>query len=242
MLSAFRNHFGVPGVVAVAALVFAMFGGAYAASNPGGSHATSSKAKPKQGPRGPRGKTGATGPQGPAGPVGPQGLAGVAGAQGKQGIQGAPGAPGAPGEPWTPNGTLPSEATETGGWWMGESSDTIGTAAISFPVPLSTVDAEGIVDTAIHVMVDGDASPPAGCTGGSFSTPKADPGNLCVYIARSEGIESALDLHTLSVYKLDHRKTLLKNAISPSGALLSFLSGFEEASSYMSGSFAVTAP
>jgi hypothetical protein len=125
---------------------------------------------------------------------------------------------------------------------MGESSDLSGTAAISFPIPLSATDAAGISDTAIHIMVIGDSSPPTGCTGGSFSEPKADPGNLCVYVARSEGLESGIDLHNLSVLKLDHKKTpLLKNAISASGAILT-LGGFEEVSSYVTGSFAVTAP
>ena len=33
MLSPLRNRFGIPGVISVIALVFAMFGGAYAATN-----------------------------------------------------------------------------------------------------------------------------------------------------------------------------------------------------------------
>jgi hypothetical protein len=106
MLSPLRNRFGIPGVISVIALVFAMLGGAYAASNSGDGGATAS-AKAKKGPRGPRGKTGPAGPAGPAGPQGPAGAngakgdkgdAGSPGAQGDAGAPGANGAPGAPGE------------------------------------------------------------------------------------------------------------------------------------------------
>lgn len=96
MFSAFRTKFGIPGVIAVIALVFAMFGGAYAASNSGGkSDATASATK--KGPRGPRGPRGKTGPTGPVGPAGAQGQAGAAGAKGDKGDAGAQGAAGATG-------------------------------------------------------------------------------------------------------------------------------------------------
>jgi collagen triple helix repeat protein len=92
MFSTLRTRFGIPGVISVMALVFAMLGGAYAASNDsGGGKATASKAKAKRGPRGPRG---ATGPAGPAGPAGPQGPAGASGKDGSNGTNGTPGAPG----------------------------------------------------------------------------------------------------------------------------------------------------
>ena len=91
MFSLLRNRFGIPGVISVIALVFAMFGGAYAASNDGGGKATAS-AKAKKGPRGPKGPKGDTGPAGPAGPAGPQG------ANGKDGANGTNGAPGKDGE------------------------------------------------------------------------------------------------------------------------------------------------
>jgi len=44
MLSPLRNRFGIPGVISVIALVFAMFGGAYAASNSGDGPTASGKA------------------------------------------------------------------------------------------------------------------------------------------------------------------------------------------------------
>ena len=90
MLSPLRNRFGIPGVISVVALVFAMLGGAYAANNSSDGGATAS-AKAKRGPKGPKG---ATGPAGPAGPQGAAGAKGDAGANGSNGAQGAQGLPG----------------------------------------------------------------------------------------------------------------------------------------------------
>jgi hypothetical protein len=93
MFSTLRTRFGIPGVISVIALVFAMFGGAYAASNSGGGKATAS-AKAKKGPRGPKGATGPTGPAGPQGPAGANGKDGAPGSNGTNGTNGAPGADG----------------------------------------------------------------------------------------------------------------------------------------------------
>jgi Collagen triple helix repeat (20 copies) len=94
MLSRLREHFGSAGlIVAIVALIAALGGGAYAASNSGGGKATAS-AKGKQGPRGKTGKTGPAGPQGSAGPAGAKGDkgdAGAAGANGKDGTNGTNG-------------------------------------------------------------------------------------------------------------------------------------------------------
>lgn len=97
MFSSLRNRFGIPGVISVIALVFAMAGGAFAANDlgsSGGDSKATASAKGKQGPRGKTGKTGKTGPAGPAGPAGPQGPAGPAGAKGDAGAAGSPGANG----------------------------------------------------------------------------------------------------------------------------------------------------
>jgi hypothetical protein len=111
MFSTLRTRFGIPGVISVIALVFAMFGGAYAASNSsGGGKATASAAKGKPGPRGKTGKTGPAGPQGPAGPTGPAGPAGAKGDAGAPGAQGNPGAPGTPGT----NGTSATTTSFSG--------------------------------------------------------------------------------------------------------------------------------
>jgi hypothetical protein len=94
MFSTLRNRFGIPGVISVIALVFAMFGGAYAASNTSGGGKATASAKGKKGPRGPKGATGPAGPAGAQGPAGPAGAKGDAGAAGTNGTSGAPGAPG----------------------------------------------------------------------------------------------------------------------------------------------------
>jgi hypothetical protein len=101
----FRKHFNAGTIIAIAALVFAMTGGAYAVtSGSGGAHATAQTAKKKSkvlrgpaGPRGPEGKqgpagpTGAPGPAGPAGPTGPAGPPGTNGANGTAGKNGTNG-------------------------------------------------------------------------------------------------------------------------------------------------------
>ena len=88
MFSTLRTRFGIPGVISVIALVFAMFGGAYAASNSSSGGKATASAKAKQGPRG---KTGKTGPAGPVGPVGAQGPAGAKGDTGAAGSNGSNG-------------------------------------------------------------------------------------------------------------------------------------------------------
>jgi hypothetical protein len=88
MHSTLRNRLGIPGVISVIALVFAMFGGAYAASSSGGGSKATASAKAKRGPRGPRG---ATGPAGPVGPAGTNGKDGAPGTSGKDGTNGTNG-------------------------------------------------------------------------------------------------------------------------------------------------------
>jgi hypothetical protein len=98
MLSPLRNRFGIPGVISVIALVFAMLGGAYAASNNSGGGKATASAKAKKGPRGPKGATGPQGPQGPAGAKGDKGDTGLAGAVGSAGAPGSAGSAGADGK------------------------------------------------------------------------------------------------------------------------------------------------
>jgi hypothetical protein len=90
MFSTLRSRFGIPGVISVIALVFAMFGGAYAASNSSGDQKATASAKAKRGPKGPRG------PKGAKGDTGPQGLQGAAGS-GSQGDKGDTGNTGSAG-------------------------------------------------------------------------------------------------------------------------------------------------
>ncbi len=93
MFSTLRTRFGIPGVISVMALVFAMLGGAYAANNSSGGGKATASAKAKKGPRGPKGATGPAGPQGPAGAQGAPGANGKDGSNGSNGSNGASGKP-----------------------------------------------------------------------------------------------------------------------------------------------------
>jgi hypothetical protein len=209
MFSTLRTRFGIPGVISVIALVFAMFGGAYAASNSssGGGKATAS-AKAKKGPRGPKGATG------PAGPVGPQGAAGPQGAKGDPGTKGADGTPGqsvtataesagancaaggvkytsASGDNYVCNGTfgsgtLPAHVTEKGSWaffgWAEDGEPGTEFVGVSFPVAL----AAGLDESHVRYVPTPDAQPatnnpdPVHCSG-TAEDPTAASGYLCVY-------------------------------------------------------------
>ena len=114
MLQRVRKHMNPATAIAFLALVFALTGGAFAATGGGGSpsHATltasvaksNAKAKTKAGPRGPAGPKGATGAAGPTGPAGSAGATGPGGAQGPQGPAGNNGENGKAGAPGA-NGT-----------------------------------------------------------------------------------------------------------------------------------------
>ncbi len=111
MFQVVRRHINATSVLAFVALVFALTGGAFAASSHGGgagakaaasrgarspdggpvSVAAKSKSKAKAGPRGPAGRRGATGATGATGTTGPAGPAGPAGPKGENGTAGAPG-------------------------------------------------------------------------------------------------------------------------------------------------------
>jgi hypothetical protein len=112
MFERIHQKLGTAGfIISIVALVAALSGGAYAATNSGGGKATAS-AKAKQGPRG---KTGKTGPAGPAGPVGPVGPAGPKGDAGAAGSNGTPGTPGAAGKSVTVTAAGGSECEGHGG-------------------------------------------------------------------------------------------------------------------------------
>ncbi len=125
MLSWIRRQLSPATAMAFVALVFALTGGAFAATGGGGSpsHATltasaaKAKAKTKAGPRGPagpKGAPGATGATGPAGATGPQGPAGPAGAAGAKGENGAAGTNGTNGTNGTSVTSIESK-TKIGG-------------------------------------------------------------------------------------------------------------------------------
>jgi Collagen triple helix repeat (20 copies) len=196
MFSAIRKHLNSATVVAFVALIFAMTGGAFAASGHGGGSgskasaflvatAAKSKAKPKvkvgpRGPAGPKGAPGATGPAGATGPQGPQGAKGEAGpasvgTEGKEGKEGRQGPQGEPGKDGTTgfSETLPPGKTETGTWAVGF-TEVPTLISISFNIPLE----KELESTQVHYVPNGTSTPECpGNTGNSI----AEPGNLCIY-------------------------------------------------------------
>jgi len=209
MFSLLRNRFGVPGVISVIALVFAMFGGAYAASDSGGGDATASgkkSKKSKKGPRGPRGK------QGKQGPAGAPGAPGPAGAQGPKGDTGSGGSNGANGKSivTTPipegevqceefggtelevEGSGNSEAVCNGATGFTETlppgetetgawvaSIPAGSGESLVPISFAIPLVAGLPEEKVHKT--GDAGFAAVCPG-SPASPEAVSGHLCVYV------------------------------------------------------------
>jgi hypothetical protein len=275
MLSPLRNRFGIPGVISVIALVFAMMGGAYAATNSEGGGKATASAKAKAGPRGPRGKTGSAGPAGPAGPQGPAGPAGAKGDTGAKGDKGdtgntgntgsagasvtssvvgaggdaghcvtvggskfvagagttyaCNGAEGEAGEPWTPNNALPSEATETGTWGFTSTGAIEQYVPIGFSIPLADAAADQI-----QFHISGESGFATPCPG-TVDSPKAKPGNLCVY----RGIFANWG-NPNNVYSPGGAETLEGEGIGASGVILYYES--MPAGKREDGSFAITAP
>src|SRR3954471_6252362 len=218
MFSPLRNRFGIPGVISIIALVFAMTGGAFAAKslNSVGSKATASAGgrRGQRGPRGPIGKPGPAGPQGPVGakgdtgaagtngavgPVGPAGKdgatgpAGSAGATGPAGTAGLTGATGATGQSGF-TATLPSGEIEVGTWSGTVGASGLDFAPLSFPIPL----AEDLGEANVHIIGEGGTGG-TGCTGGKANTPKVgiEPGNLCVYVFSVFGGEELVEVKAI---------------------------------------------
>jgi hypothetical protein len=204
MFSTIRKRLTYANVVLTVALVFAMSGGAYAASK---YVITSTKQISPKVLKSLKGANGAQGPVGEKGLAGPEGKAGIAGTTGPTGAPGANGvsvtskqlttseaacakAGGSEftaaegkkttacnGSPWTAGGTLPEGATETGQWILfdnGQAKEPQVTS-ISFSVPLhAPLDAADV-----HFIAEG-ATPPTGCAG-TLEKPQAANGNLCVF-------------------------------------------------------------
>jgi hypothetical protein len=198
MFSALRKriHLSPATVIAGLALMFAMTGGAYAAKK---YLITSTKQISPSVLASLKGKAGTAGPAGPAGPAGtgsqgPQGPAGTKGADGSPGPQGSQGPAGAQGLQGKqgvihPEETLPSGASETGTWTLaigptlpGLGELGIGTAAISFTIPLAEAQDPGRVVYLPEAYgtpgFEGAAKPE--CPGNAREA-KAEPGFLCIY-------------------------------------------------------------
>lgn len=187
MLSRIHNKLGTAGlVVSIVALVAALGGAAYAASDnhlSGGEKKEVKKiAKSFQG-KGPTGATGAQGPTGPAGPAGsagptgpegPAGPAGPTGPTGKTGATGVTGPTGPEGSPWTAGGTLPSGKTETGAWSFGPTAGVqFATVTGSFNIPLAK-------ESKKVIILKAGKGETTECPG-TAENPKAAAGFTCVY-------------------------------------------------------------
>jgi hypothetical protein len=266
MVSMVRRNLNAPTAVAVIALVFAMVGGAFAASGSGGGKAGASAAG-KQGPRGPRGPKG---PAGPAGSVGPQGVPGSPGAPGGKGDPGAPGVSpvgtafagnqkgcteggvefkganttvacnGVDGEDGETGFTevLPPGKTETGTWGGLLEEGEIGVVPVSFNIPLL-----GAPDPVL--VKRGEDGTAEGCPGLVGGTPQADPDKLCVYINSLTGTlfeEPNEDppIEPISFIDPTVQFGTTGEAAAPSGVMLQ-LGACESAPCVVFGTWAVTA-
>ncbi len=251
MFSTLRTRFGIPGVISVIALVFALVGGAYAANNSSSGGKATASAKAKKGPKGPKGATGPAGPAGAQGPAGPAGAKGDAGANGSNGAagptgptgtagaKGATGAAGATGATGFSGftETLPAGKTETGVWATGPSAVQSGDEVfvpLSFPIPLAQASSKAFYLKEEEVAHEEGPGFEAGCTG-TVENPTAPEGTLCVYTDFEGGS---------NVKFLFFNFNEVVGGYHPTGAVMEFVNFTEEEEGrYVGvGSWAVTAP
>jgi hypothetical protein len=186
MLSRLRRGFGVPGVISVVALVFAMTGGAFAAKY----LITSTK---QISPSVLKKLKGATGPAGAQGLAGAKGDSGPQGAAGKEGPEGPEGPEGSP---WAAGGTLPAGETETGAFG-GIGGEIFFLAAVSFQLPLSAeLDSTHVKGIKLGGTVPAECEDPEHPGTAGPANPEADPGYLCVFVGRDDATTGANPLIT----------------------------------------------
>jgi hypothetical protein len=192
-----RIHVSPATAIATLALVFAMTGGAYAASKYLITSTKQISPKVLKSLKGANGKNGAAGPAGPAGAAG-AGTAGAAGPQGPAGAAGPKGETGPAGTNGTngTNGTtgftefLPKGKTEQG-VWTASGSGVTGSGAISFVIPLESAPAAHYVNSSGQELTGTEERTPSVCTGSAVN-PTAPEGTLCVYATsgRENGVST----------------------------------------------------
>jgi len=207
MISRVRRRFTYANVLMTLAFVFAMSGGAYAASKyvitstkqispkvlkslvgkTGPAGVAGKEGAPGKegvpGKEGPAGKEGAAGKEGKEGPEGPKGETGSVGAKGETGATGPAGPAGKNGTGGGFSKTLPSGETETGTWTSQIYTETHRSfSPISFAIPLANPIGrnEAYYVTLEEQKKENGKEPPAECSG-SVEEPKASKGTLCVY-------------------------------------------------------------
>lgn len=171
MFARIHGKLGTAGlIVAIVALVAALGGTAFAMAGLNSKQKKEVKKIAKQY----AGKPGATGPQGPAGANGKDGAPGGQGATGPRGLQGEPGENGEAGacSEANPECLLPVGATETGDWSFYAKNNSGDFAQITFPMR---------VEPAPTVRWIGPLQASTTECPGTFSSPEATPGNLCIY-------------------------------------------------------------
>jgi len=184
MFSKLHERLGTAGlVVAIVALVVALAGTAFAAAGLNSTQKKEVKKIAKQfagkpGAPGAVGPAGAAGPTGPAGKEGPGGKEGPEGPEGPEGTEGPEGPEGPEGEAGVcsvtnPSCELPSGATLVGNWGF----NTIDVANPAFTISFGLrVGVEPQVR-----FIDGFAASTEECPG-TFESPQAKAGFLCVYV------------------------------------------------------------
>lgn len=257
MFSHVRKRVTYINVAMTLALIFAMTGGAYAASKV---LITSTKQIKPSVLKQLQGKVGAQGAQGPAGPAGSQGPAGANGKDGSPGTAGKDGVSvtsaalpkgnakckeggsgftaangattacnGKEGSPWTAGGTLPSKATETGAWAFGIVPGQAVPPAQDEAISFN-IRLASPLDESHTVFVPIGEVGTGGCEGGTAESPSAEPGYLCVYVGEANAVKP---LSILNPGKAEA-------GASTTGAVLRF--GELEGFSHAYGTWAVTAP
>jgi hypothetical protein len=252
MFSMLKNRLGIPGIIAVIALVFAVGGGAAFAAKKYVVTSTSqikpSVLKQLKGKVGPPGAAGANGTNGANGKDGANGTNGTPGAAGKSVVtstltSGEMGCEeggvaveiegsgvkkalcnGEEGSPWSAGGVLPSGQTEVGTYGGTFDNGQFIALPITFNLPV-----EPAPDP---IFVEGASA--TGCPGLVNGVPTADPGKLCVYKgAEFGGLEEGEP-----VFLKPNTNSFEEGAL-PSGAILGGLCGATSCAWW--GTWAVTA-